>query len=165
MYVQKVTDAPEIASNACGSLLSILLTRAALRCTWQLTNVFQVIYPPAMGAAKYFICVQLKRIFCPHGASTGSVWWALQTLIVAIVGYYFSCFWVSLFQCVPREKIWHPAIAGRCIDNERGVLSAGLINLILDLGLLAIPCWAIWHLQMPLKRRLAAISIFAVGIL
>lgn len=118
-----------------------------------------------MGAAKYFICVQLKRIFCPPGSSKGKVWWALQILIAATVGYYISCFFTFLFQCIPREKIWHPMVEGRCIDNKGGVLSAGLINLILDLGLLLVPCWAIWHLQMPLKRRLGAISIFSVGVL
>lgn len=131
----------------------------------QLSNVFQVVYPPAMGAAKYFICVQLKRLFCPHGSSAGRVWWALQTVIVATIAYYISCFFTFLFQCVPREKIWNPMVEGRCIDNMAGVLSAGLINLILDLALLTIPCWAIWHLQMPLKRKLGAMSIFAVGIL
>ncbi|KAH8594969.1 putative integral membrane protein PTH11 [Bisporella sp. PMI_857] len=130
-----------------------------------LCNVFQVIYPPAMGAAKYFICIQLKRIFCPQGLVRGAVWWALQILIGATFIYYVSCFFTFMFQCVPREKIWNPNIDGRCIDNQAGVLSAGLINLLLDLGLLIVPIWAIWHLQMPLNRKLGAITIFAVGIL
>lgn len=118
-----------------------------------------------MGAAKYSICTQLKRLFCPPGSSRGKVWWALQILIGATIGFYISCFFTFIFQCVPREKIWHPAIDGKCISDTGGVLSAGIINLILDLGVLLVPCWAIWHLQMSLKRKLSAIHIFAVGIL
>jgi hypothetical protein len=129
-----------------------------------MANVFQIVYPIAMGAAKYFICVQLKRIFCPSQSSRTAAWWALQSLIVATIMYYISCFFTFLFQCTPREKIWNPAIDGTCIDNNAGVLSAGLINLILDLGILIVPCWALWHLQLPMKRKLGAISIFAVGV-
>ncbi|KAK8008141.1 hypothetical protein PG991_010692 [Apiospora marii] len=129
-----------------------------------MTNVFQVIYPPSMGAAKYFIIIQLKNIFCPPRSSKGKVWWALVVLIFITIGYYVACFFTFLFQCIPREKIWHPNVEGRCIDNKGGVLSAGIINLLLDLGILTVPCWAIWHLQMSFKRRLGALAIFSVGV-
>jgi hypothetical protein len=129
-----------------------------------MTNIFQLVYPVAMGAAKYFICVQLKRIFCPPHSMRSAVWWLLQGLIATTIMYYIACFFTFLFQCVPREKIWNPMLDGKCIDGTGGMLSAGLINLILDLGLLIVPCWAIWHLQMPMKRKLGAISIFSVGI-
>jgi hypothetical protein len=136
------------------------------RLTWsKMANIFQLVYPVAMGAAKYFVCVQLKRIFCPHSSLRSAVWWALHGLIAASIMYYISCFFTFLFQCVPREKIWNPAVEGKCIDNNAGVLSAGLINLILDVGILIVPCWAIWHLQMPMQRKMGAVSIFAVGIL
>jgi hypothetical protein len=127
-----------------------------------LLNVLQVIYGPAMLAAKYFIIIHLKRIFCPPGPRT-AVWWAFNGLIVISVSYYISCFFTFLFQCIPREKIWNPALEGRCIDNNGGVLSAGIINLVIDCGVLFTPIWAIWHLNMPLKRKLGVIAIFAVG--
>ncbi|KID84519.1 hypothetical protein MGU_08337 [Metarhizium guizhouense ARSEF 977] len=130
-----------------------------------LCNVFQMIYPPSMGAAKYFVCIQLKRIFSPRRSSGGAVRWALNGLIAATIMYYIACFFTFTFQCIPRDKIWNPEVAGKCIDNSAGVLSAGLINLLLDLGILVVPVWAIWHLQMPLKRKIGAMSVFAVGIL
>lgn len=55
-------------------------------------------------------------------------------------------------------------LEGHCIDNQGGVLSAGLINLILDLAILIVPIWAIWKLQMALKRKLQIAAIFGVGI-
>jgi hypothetical protein len=115
-----------------------------------------------MLCAKYFILIQLKRIFCTSGIK-GPVWWALHTLIAATAIYYVSCFFVFLFQCVPREKIWNPMLDGTCVDQNGAVMSAGTINLALDLGILVTPIWAIWHLQMPLKRKLGVISLFAVG--
>ncbi|KAK8926688.1 hypothetical protein VCV18_003149 [Metarhizium anisopliae] len=130
-----------------------------------LCNVFQMIYPPSMGAAKYFVCIQLKRIFSPRRSSGGAVRWALNGLIAATIMYSIACFFTFTFQCIPRDKIWNPEVAGKCIDNSAGVLSAGLINLLLDLGILVVPVWAIWHLQMPLKRKIGAMSVFAIGIL
>ncbi len=113
--------------------------------------------------AKYFILVQLKRIFCPRG-NKSTVWWVIQILIAATVIYYISCFSTFLFQFIPREKIWNPTVDGKCVDNNAAILSAGLINLLLDLGILATPIWAICHLQMNMQRKLRVASIFAVGI-
>ncbi|KAM7200340.1 hypothetical protein V8F20_005317 [Naviculisporaceae sp. PSN 640] len=126
-------------------------------------NIFQLVYPPAMLFAKYFVLVQLERIFCPAGYRN-SVWWAIKALLAATVIYYIACFFLFLFQCTPREKIWNAAVEGTCVDNQGAVLSAGLINLLLDLGILVTPIWAIWHLQMSMKRKLGVMSIFAVGI-
>lgn len=117
-----------------------------------------------MGAAKYFVIVQLKRIFCPERSKRSMVHWVLDSLIFATIAYYFACFWIFLFQCNPREKIWNSALPGTCIDNQGGVLSAGIINLLLDLGILIVPIWAIWVLQMPLKRKVQIAAIFGVGI-
>ncbi|EXV01936.1 hypothetical protein X797_004769 [Metarhizium robertsii] len=129
-----------------------------------MSHMLYMIYPPSMGAAKYFVCIQLKRIFSPRRSSGGAVRWALNGLIAATIMYYIACFFTFTFQCIPRDKIWNPEVAGKCIDNSAGVLSAGLINLLLDLGILVVPVWAIWHLQMPLKRKIGAMSVFAVGI-
>ncbi|KAK0615336.1 hypothetical protein B0T17DRAFT_497692 [Bombardia bombarda] len=128
-----------------------------------LANVFQLVYPWAMLAAKYFVLIQLERIFCPSGFKN-SVYWIIKGMLAATFGYYIGCFFLFLFQCVPREKIWNPAIEGTCVNNNGAVLSAGLINLFLDLGILFVPIFAIWRLQMSIKRKLGVMSIFAVGI-
>jgi hypothetical protein len=125
-------------------------------------NIVQVLYGPIMLFAKYFILIQLKRIFCTR-SNRGAVWWALHALMVATIIYYTSSFFTFLFQCWPREKIWNPMVEGQCVDNNAAILSAGLINLILDFGILLTPIWALWHLQLPLKRKLGVIAIFAVG--
>ncbi|KAI0111794.1 putative integral membrane protein PTH11 [Daldinia grandis] len=128
-----------------------------------MTNIFELIYSVSMMCAKYFILIQLKRIFCPRG-NKNAVWWAIYILTTATVLYYIACFFTFLFQCTPREKIWNPAVKGTCISGNGGILSVGIINLILDLGILTVPLWAIWHLQMNPKRKLRVVAIFSVGI-
>ncbi|OTA81548.1 hypothetical protein M434DRAFT_37508 [Hypoxylon sp. CO27-5] len=128
-----------------------------------LMNVFQVIYPPTMLAAKYFILIQLRRIFCPTRARN-PVWWVLHGLAVANILYYIACFFTFLFQCVPREKIWNPTVDGTCIDNDAATVVAGVLNLTLDVGIFITPIWAIWLLQMPMKRKLGVLSLFGVGL-
>jgi hypothetical protein len=123
-------------------------------------------YSLGMGAAKYFVCVQLRRIFCPGATSSrGAVWWSIQILTALNILYYISSFFTFVFQCVPREKVRHPEIDGVCINYAASFLAAGIINFILDLGILAVPLWAIWHLQLTFKRKVATMPVFAVGIL
>lgn len=129
---------------------------------YQLCNIFQIHYVLTMGAAKYFICAHLKRIFCPSRRSV--VWWVLQLLIAIHLMFYITCFFTFMFQCIPREKIWEVTIPGSCMRSYVGIVSIGITNLVLDVGILAVPIWAIWHLHMPLKRKLEAFSLFAVGI-
>ncbi|VUC31888.1 unnamed protein product [Clonostachys rosea] len=129
----------------------------------RLCNDFQLLYSPAMGAAKYFICVHLKRIFCP--SNRGAVHWALVALITINVMFYFTTFFAQMFQCVPREKIWKPELPGSCMKSFVGILAIGVANLVLDLGILLVPIWAIWKLQIPVKRKLEAYAVFSLGIL
>lgn len=118
-----------------------------------------------MGAAKYFVCVQLLRIFCPLGSRKTLVWWALNILITIIVSYYFSLFISFILQCIPREAIWNTAVQGRCVDTGAIAVSTGTMNLILDVVILCVPLWAIGNLHLSLKLKLGAASVFAVGIL
>jgi hypothetical protein len=116
-----------------------------------------------MGAAKYFICVHLKRIFCP--SNRGAVHWTLVALITVNVMFYLTTFFAQMFQCIPREKIWRPDLPGSCMKSFVGILAIGVANLVLDLGILLVPIWAIWKLQIPVKRKLEAYAVFSLGIL
>jgi hypothetical protein len=65
----------------------------------------------------------------------------------------------------PREKTWTPFLEGHCIDVAAAIVVQGAINLFLDIGLLITPLWAIWRLQLPLKRKIGISAVFGVGIL
>jgi hypothetical protein len=122
-------------------------------------------YSLGMGAAKYFVCVQLRRIFCPGATSSrGPIWWSIQILIAFNILNHISSFFTFVFQCVPREKVRHPEMDGVCINYAASFLAASIINLILNLGILAVPFWAIWHLQLTFQRKVATLPVFSVGI-
>ncbi|KAI4858983.1 hypothetical protein F4820DRAFT_189684 [Hypoxylon rubiginosum] len=127
-------------------------------------NVIEIIYGPSMLAAKYFVLIQLKRIFCPTKLKN-SVWWMIYSLIGATVAYYVACTFTFIFQCWPREAIWNPVLEAEatCIDFKAATLVSGVINMVLDIGIFLVPLYAIWLLQMPMKRKMGVLSVFGVG--
>lgn len=117
-----------------------------------------------MFAAKASILFQLRRIFCT-GQSRDSVFWAIHALVFLSAAYYTSAVFTFAFQCSPREKTWNAFMEGHCIDVASATVVAGAVNLFLDIGILITPLWAIWHLQLPMKRKLGISAVFGVGIL
>lgn len=78
--------------------------------------------------------------------------------------FYAGLFFSYVFQCWPREKIWLvDAVAGKCTDAIQVNLSSGVLNIISDVEALLIPTWAIWHLALSTKRKLAALAVFGVS--
>jgi hypothetical protein len=88
------------------------------------------------------------------------------TSIVVNAIFYIGLFFSYVFQCWPREKIWlGETVEGRCTDAFQVNLSSGILNVISDVEALLIPTWAIWKLSMPIKRKLAALSVFGVSLI
>ncbi|KAI1741686.1 hypothetical protein F4680DRAFT_57760 [Xylaria scruposa] len=127
------------------------------------TNIVYCIYSVPTAAAKLSVLFQLKSIF-----TTGTrnvVFWVIVVSIVINAIFYTSLFFSYVFQCWPRDKIWlGDAVEGRCTDAIKVNLSSGILNIISDVEALLIPTWAIWHLSMPIKRKLAAFSVFGVSL-
>lgn len=113
---------------------------------------------------KCSVLFQLKSIFCPTGRKD-SVFWMIWIQVAIVTMYYISYLLISTLECLPREKIWNEAVPGTCINQEGNILGAGIANFLTDIGIFFVPLWAIWHLQMPLKQKLGAGLIFAVGAL
>ncbi|KAI1174693.1 hypothetical protein F4777DRAFT_373669 [Nemania sp. FL0916] len=124
-------------------------------------NILYCIYGPTTLAAKLSVLFQIKRIF-----TTGvrdAVYWVTITSIVANTIFYTALFFSYVFQCWPRERIWNSNVPGHCVSATSSNLAAGILNLISDLEALALPAWAIWHLRMPVKRKLTAFAVFSIG--
>ncbi|KAF2871703.1 hypothetical protein BDV95DRAFT_607120 [Massariosphaeria phaeospora] len=104
------------------------------------TNLVAVTYYPPALLAKLALLLQIKRIFCI--AERNFVFWASWILIVANVVTHITIFFVQIYPCYPREKVFNPALPGKC---------------------LSLPVYSIWNLQMPLKRKIGVASMFATG--
>ncbi|KAL8967871.1 MAG: hypothetical protein Q9183_002727, partial [Haloplaca sp. 2 TL-2023] len=84
-------------------------------------------------------------------------------LITAI--YYTISTCTTIWACSPREKMWNPLITkGHCLDNNILVLFTCLFNIVSDIAILVLPARSVWRLQIPLRKKIAIVSLFAIGL-
>jgi hypothetical protein len=95
----------------------------------------------------------------------GGVYWANQLLIWVNVLFYFGVVVALICQCIPRAKISNPTLPGMCTNVYLSFMISGVFNVLSDFFILVFPLWAIWHLQMPLKRKFSISVVFATGAL
>lgn len=107
---------------------------------------------------------KVKSIFFAHNRKSPFhmiiimlIW--MNFLLYAAVGLAF------VFACTPRQKIYHPSIEGKCISQMACMSAVGGLKIASHLSILVIPMFGIGRLQMPLKKKLLASSVFAFGIL
>jgi hypothetical protein len=130
----------------------------------QFENIAEIFYCITMFPIKYVVLHQVKSIFLLHDSR--SVFHVIITVLIwanlflsVAVGLAFT------FSCQPRKKIYNPWIEGTCISQMACMSAVGALNIASDLSILVIPIFGISRLQMPLKKKLLAGSVFAVGIL
>lgn len=124
-------------------------------------NIVYILYGPTTAAAKLSVLFQIKRIFAT--TKRDAVYWVVRVSLLLNTCFYFAVFIVYTFQCSPREAIWNPAVPGVCINTVAGDLTTGIINIISDIEALVLPAWAIWHLKIPVEKKLSIFTVFAVG--
>ena len=67
--------------------------------------------------------------------------------------------------CRPLAMNWDATVKGHCGNRNVMFVFAGASNMVTDLMVLLLPVRTIWHLNMPMLRRLGVISIFCLGTL
>lgn len=113
--------------------------------------------------AKLSILLLYMKLFVPN--RRGGVFWANQVLIYVNALFYVGAVVALICQCIPRAKISHPRLPGRCTNVYLSFMISGVFNVLSDFFILIFPLWAIWHLQMPLKRKFGVSIVFATGVL
>ena len=116
-----------------------------------------------MFAAKFAVLLQIKKLFTAY--QRDFVYWSVQSLIVGNLIAYLVDFFGAIFSCWPRQKIWDPTVPGKCIYMDGGLILTGVIKLVSDVTILALPVCVIARLNMRLSDKLSSIAIFATGIL
>ncbi|KAK8135070.1 hypothetical protein PG984_007082 [Apiospora sp. TS-2023a] len=69
------------------------------------------------------------------------------------------------FACTPVVKIWRPNVRGTCLDRRALYTASASMNTLTDIMLFVLPIPMVYGLQMPIKRRLVALGVFAAGLL
>ena len=123
-----------------------------------------MIYSPAIFLAKLSILLQFRRLF--DIARTGKTHVAIHILIWTNFWFYFPYLGATVFQCVPRAKIWDPFITtGGCINLQAAFIAASVINVVSDFSILLLPTYRIYKLRIARKKKIGIMAIFAVGLL
>lgn len=68
--------------------------------------------------------------------------------------------------CTPRRKIWQPWLPnGHCFSFDVWNMASGTFNAVSDFTILILPMPCVLRLQMPLKKKMITVGIFATGFL
>ena len=129
----------------------------------QYSDINEIIYSPIMFFTKWAILLQYIRIFVPNHKSP--MFYVIQAIIIIIACFFTSTLFVSIFQCVPREKLWTPTLPGFCVNYPVTLMVVGIFNVCSDFLILLLPMAWIWRLKMSTQRKLGVSSIFAFGTL
>ena len=125
-----------------------------------------MIYNPTLLVIKLSILLQYLRIFVPSRKANMRMFIAVYTVIAAIFIFYVVDTGFNIFICRPREKYWNRLMTtGSCFNLDASMQATGLFNVISDFAILVLPIPSILKLQLPLKRRLGILAVFATGVL
>ncbi|KAL4733161.1 hypothetical protein BDV11DRAFT_200568 [Aspergillus similis] len=130
---------------------------------YRLLFSYTFIYALSCTSTRVSILFFYKRIFSPLER------YLKIALLVsgAITLSYPIIVWVTMSTaCRPFSYFWtqFSGTKGKCVDINTFFLAAGIINMLNDIIILAIPFPRIIKLQMTLRKKLAVCGIMAVGI-
>ncbi|KAL4819150.1 ribosomal protein L36e-domain-containing protein [Aspergillus spinulosporus] len=133
-----------------------------LRQYAKLANASQILYAPLIFVTKLSIFLLYLRVFA--SAQRGMTYLSIHLLIWFNLAFYLANFFLKIFQCIPRAKIWDSNTSGHCININIPILVTAAINVVSDLLMLCLPIICVWRLQMSIRRKLGISAIFAAGI-
>jgi len=74
-----------------------------------------------------------------------------------------AIFIADLLQCTPISFFWDITIGGKCINTIPFYFSTAALSVVTDFWILVLPMPLLWGLQLPMKRRLLLMGLFALG--
>ncbi|KAF3771402.1 hypothetical protein M406DRAFT_24719, partial [Cryphonectria parasitica EP155] len=121
---------------------------------------FEIIYFTSVALPKLSILCLYLRIFNWTGRMRNTALSILALTVMTSV----SLVVAACFQCRPIQFWWDRTIpGGSCFEIQTFFHAQAIPGLILDVAIMVLPLRTIWHLEMPLIKRLALIGIFAVA--
>ncbi|KAI0594689.1 hypothetical protein F4775DRAFT_419798 [Biscogniauxia sp. FL1348] len=127
-------------------------------------HLASIFYGLGIMCLKVAILIDWLHIFVPQGRN--AMFWTLHILIWSNIIFYIAGNFAEIFRCTPREKIWNVFYeGGSCPVNIAAQnFSSGILNLISDVIILALPQWIIWRLNMSRARKFGLSLLFMIGV-
>lgn len=118
-------------------------------------------YSLTILSTKLSIMLLILRVFCSVKRDVAYyLTWSLMTLNTI---FYLLFFFIPIFECTPRAKIWDKLVPGKCLDVNVLYLASAIFNMVSDIAMLSVPIYLISQLQMSLQRKIGIIAIFSSG--
>jgi hypothetical protein len=122
-------------------------------------TVGQMLYASANTAVKFSI-LHFYLVIFPNKRFRR----ACYVLLVISALYWISIVLETFLLCKPVEYNWNKKINGHCTKHLREVyMSAGIINLLVDFIIIAMPMPMLIRLTLPTRKKIGLIAIFSVG--
>ncbi|KAL8658300.1 MAG: hypothetical protein Q9226_001116 [Calogaya cf. arnoldii] len=81
-----------------------------------------------------------------------------------VIIFYFVDTIFMIIMCLPREKIWNKLEPeGHCFNSHAAYMATGIFNVLSDFAILILPMVPIWKLQLPLRKKIMMLAVFATG--
>jgi hypothetical protein len=100
------------------------------------------------------------RVFAVH-----SVKWIALTTGAIIVSWAIATILAGFLICRPFAMNWDQTIKGHCGNQVASFQGTGVVNLLTDLVVLALPMPYLSRLNLTLYKRLVLMGVFSVGFL
>ncbi len=126
--------------------------------------VFGLIYGPTVFFTKLSLFLLYLKIFFPSQRIKYFIWGGLA---VSFLVYTATTIAFAVFGMPKPGQKWVEVIARPNFHKESNThgLVFGSFNVVSDFYLLILPMPILWHLKMPLRRKLGVITIFMTGLL
>ncbi|KAJ5836306.1 hypothetical protein N7447_002332 [Penicillium robsamsonii] len=100
----------------------------------------------------------------------GYMKWAVYVLTFVVLGLSIASGLVLAFSCFPPAKFWDltGAVVGHCMSptSQQTFYEAnGVLNIVTDILIYLTPIPMLWKVQMPLRKKLALMGVFGIGVL
>ena len=116
-------------------------------------------WPTANTLVKISILHFYTKVFSTHMLTYSA--YAIGTVTMA---YWLSTVLTAFLICRPFAFNWDKlTIKGHCGDTSGYYLSTAIVNLLIDVAIVALPLPLLWSLQMRTSRKLALTAIFSLG--
>ncbi|KAF2794414.1 hypothetical protein K505DRAFT_304089 [Melanomma pulvis-pyrius CBS 109.77] len=120
--------------------------------------VADILFPISCSLTKISLCLTYLRLF---PSKVDRIFCYVISTFVTL--YTATCVFLMLFQCTPIRGYWDASAKQHCINIRATLVVIAALNSVSDFLVYLWPAKPLWSLQLPLKRRLGLIFIFAVG--
>jgi hypothetical protein len=123
-----------------------------------------IIYGPLVALLKTAILLDWLHLFNMRHTRTAMAW-TIYVMIALNCAYYTAASLAIMFACTPRKRFWDPTTPGTCTSTHATAVTHGVVNMVSDFIMMAIPQKVIWSLHLNRGQKYGISSLFAIGIL